>query len=161
MSAATRWRSSNRLLGSVAANESVVIWDHLGSEGRAVEHACAPPLTACVSICSTSRCRKPDSHARLTEYNVIVRLQSNATRPSEDRNGSAAAHDLGSVFAAVIVQSEVTGEWLVCDVRMLPRNGLVDVASSFGEHDVVRANEPVAVVPDLDASADVDARRGK
>src|SRR5439155_27390218 len=33
--------------------------------------------TACVSICSTSRCRKPDSHARLTEYNFIVGLQSN------------------------------------------------------------------------------------
>src|SRR6266481_5846099 len=158
MSAATRWRSSNRLLGSVAANEPVVIWDHLGSEGRAAEHACAPPLTACVSICSTSRCRKPDSHARLTEYNFIVGLQSNTTGTSEDRNGSAPAHDLGSVFAAVIMQSEVTGERLVCDVRMLPRNGLVDVACSFGEHDVVRANEPVAMISDLRTPADVDAR---
>jgi hypothetical protein len=45
-------------------------------------------------------------------------LKSNAARTSEDRNGSALAHDLGSVFAAVIVQSEVTGERLVCDVGM-------------------------------------------
>ena len=108
-----------------------------------------------------SRLRKPDSHARLTEDNFIVGLQSNATRPSQDRNGSAAAHDLGSVFAAVIVQSEMTGERLVCDVRVLPRNGLVDVASSFGEHDVVRSNEPVAVVSDLRAPADVETRGGK
>ncbi len=88
-------------------------------------------------------------------------MKSNATRTSEDRNRSAAAHDLGSVFAAVIVQSEVTGERLVFDVRMLPRDGLVDVVSSFGEHDVVRANEPVAVISDLRAPADVDPRGGK
>ena len=68
---------------------------------------------------AASRFRKPDSHARLTEYNFIVRLKSNAARTSEDRNGSARAHDLGSVFATVIVQSEVTGERLVCDVGML------------------------------------------
>src|SRR5262249_49899348 len=104
--------------------------------------------------------RKPDSHARLAEDNFIVRLQPNATRTAEDRNGSAPAHDGGSVLAAVIVQSEVTGA-LVGDVRMLPRNGLVDVARSFGEHDVVRANEPVAMIPYLGAPADVNARGGK
>src|SRR6476661_9003998 len=62
------------------------------------------------ALCSASRFRQPDPHARLTEYHVIVRLKSNAARTSEDRNGSAPAHDLGSVFAAVIVQSEVAGE---------------------------------------------------
>jgi hypothetical protein len=45
-------------------------------------------------------------------------LKPNAARTSEDWNGSPAAHDLGSVFAAVIVQSEMTGERLVCDVGM-------------------------------------------
>ena len=71
------------------------------------------------ALCSASPFRKPDTHARLTEYNIIVRLKSNAARTSEDRNGSAPAHDLGSVFAAVIVQSEVTSERLVCNMGMV------------------------------------------
>ena len=62
------------------------------------------------------------------------------------------------MFAVVIVQPEVTGERVVCDVRMLSRNGLVDVASALGEHHLVRSNEPVALVSDLSAPADVDAR---
>jgi hypothetical protein len=68
---------------------------------------------------SASPVRDPDSHARLTEYNFIVRLQSNAARTSEDRNRSAPAYDLGSVFATIVAQSKVAGKRLVCDVGML------------------------------------------
>src|SRR5262249_59338725 len=94
-----------------------------------------------------SRCWKPDSHARLTEYDFIVGVQPDAPRPTGDCNRPAATHDLGAVFAAVIVQSELTGERLVGDMRMAPRNGLVDVASSFAEHDVIGSNEAVAAGP--------------
>src|SRR4051812_36654299 len=62
--------------------------------------------------------RKPDSHARFTEHNFIVRLQSNAAVTAEDRNRSAASHDLGSVFAAVVMQPELAGGRLVGEVRM-------------------------------------------
>ena len=55
----------------------------------------------------------------------------------------------------------MTGARLVGDVRMLPRNGPVDVATPFGERDVIRSNEPVAMVADLSAPADVDARGGQ
>jgi hypothetical protein len=96
-----RLTTAHRSAGS--SNEVEVLLEAL-PEGRA--------------LCSASPFRKPDSHPRLTEYNFIVGLKSNAARASEDRNGSAPAHDLGSVFATVVVQSEVTGERLVCDVGM-------------------------------------------
>jgi hypothetical protein len=69
--------------------------------------------------CSASPCGKPDSHTSLTEYHFIIRLKSDAACTPEDRNGSARAHDLGSVFATIIVQPEVPGERLVFDVGML------------------------------------------
>jgi hypothetical protein len=51
----------------------------------------------------------------------------------------------------------MTSARLVGDVRVLPRNSLVDIAASLGERDVIRPNEPVAVVSDLSPPANVDA----
>src|SRR5262249_62372106 len=93
-----------------------------------------------------SRCWKPDSHARLTEYDFIVGLQPDAPRPTGDCNRPAATHDLGAVFAAVIVQSELTGERLVGDMRMVPLNATVLVASCFTEHILIVWDEAIYAV---------------
>ena len=72
--------------------------------------------------------RKLDSDTRLAEHDFIVRLEPYATGTAKDRNGLAAPDDPGSVFAPVIVQSEAAGRRLVGDVRVRPRNRLVDPA---------------------------------
>src|SRR5262249_37378908 len=108
-----------------------------------------------------SRVRELDPHSRLAEDDFIVRLQPYATRAPKDRNGFAAADDPGSVFAAVIEQSEAAGRRLVGDVRMRPRNRLVDPAHTFGEHHVIRPDQPVAVVTHLRTPPDVDPGGGQ
>ena len=105
--------------------------------------------------------RKFDSQSRLTENNLICRLKADAARPSWHRNGSALAHDLRSVSAAVVVQSEVAGTRLVRNMRMLSGNGLVDVGRPFGEHDVIGSDESVTAVPHFRAPAQIDARGGE
>src|SRR5579859_697741 len=108
-----------------------------------------------------SRVRKLDSHSCLAEHDFIVRLQPYAARTPKDRNSFAAADDPSSVFAAVIVQSEAAGRRLVGDVRMRPRNRLVDPAPTFREHHVIRPDQPVAVVTDFRTPADVYPRKGQ
>jgi hypothetical protein len=102
---------------------------------------------------------EPDPQTRVSENDLVGRLEADAARPSRNRDAPSVSDDARPMFAAVIVQAKAPGDWLVRNVCMPAGDALIDVARSLEECHVVGSNEPVPAVAHLGTSADVDTSR--
>src|SRR5207249_2669861 len=105
------------------------------------------------------RLTHPNREARLTQHDFVTRTKPNSSCALRNRNRPAITHDSSAVAAAVVVKAIAPHSGVVSDVRVPARHRTVNLARVFLEHDMIGSQQPVAIVSDLGAAAEIDSRR--
>src|SRR5262245_9661363 len=112
-------------------------------------------------IAARRRLRHTDSEASLAQDDLVAVAEAHAERAIRHSDRSSVADHARAMRAAVVVKPVRTGARVVRDVGVPARDALVDVTAVLEEGDVVRANQPVAAIADLDGATEIDPLGGQ
>src|SRR3990172_5873944 len=126
-----------------------------------------PPMPVQLSPLVPDRPRSfplpPNPHfdARFAERDLVARLETQSARAARDDDAAAAADDAGALRAVVVEEARALRVGIELDACVTPRYGPVDLFITLGERDMVDAEELMATVSHVRASADRDREGGE